>query len=254
MINSAILKKEIKEIFRTFRWWVIPVVFLFFAFSAPASVKFLPELLKGQLEAQNIKVIFPEPGPTEAIVEYLKSLGQMGMLAVILLSMGLISDERSKGILAQILVKPASRASVVLSKFLVHGIYLTLSVLLSAIACFAYTVAIFGKADIGDFTISISLYTLYILLIFSITLFFSAIMRSQIAAGGLALLSFFVLSILPATTSYFSKYSPAALSTITVNILQNKPAENILVPVAITLAMISLLLAAAISTFNKQEL
>lgn len=254
MIKAAMLKKEIAEIFKTYRWWVIPVVFLFFAFSAPASVKFLPELLKGQLEAQNIKIAFPEPGPIEALAEFFKNLGQMGMLAVILLTMGLISDERSKGILAQILVKPVSRASVVLSKFIIHGGYLTLSVLLSSAACLLYTIAIFGETDIGNFVAGISVYMLYLLLVFSVTLFFSAIVRSPIAAGGFALLSFFALSIMPALGQVLSKYSPPALSSIAINIIQEKPATDVIWPIAVTLLMITVLLAAAVLLFNKQEL
>lgn len=254
MIKSAMTKKEIAEIFKTYRWWVIPVVFLFFAFSAPASVKFLPELLKGQLEAQNIKITFPEPGPIEALAEYFNSLGQMGMLAVILLSMGLISDERSKGVLAQVLVKPASKASIVMSKFLVHGSYLLISLLLSATGCFVYTIAIFGGTPVGEFAVAVSAYSLYILLIFTVTLFFSSVVRSQIAAGGFALLSFFVLSLIPAIGQTFSTYSPAALSGFAVNTIQRKPVDDITAAVMVTVLMIAVLLTAAISIFNKQEL
>lgn len=254
MIKAATIKKEFLEIFSTYRWWVIPVVFLFFAFSAPASVKFLPELLKGQLEAQNIKITFPEPGPVEALVEYLNNLGQMGMLAVILLSMGIVSEERSKGILSQILVKPVSRASIVLSKFLAHGSYLAASLLVSAGACYLYTYVIFGRSDISRFTTSVLLFMLYILLVFSITLFFSSITRSQIAAGGFALLAFFVLSILPALGMSLSKYSPGALYSYAVNILKSKPYDDLTPVVLVTVILISLFLAAAIAIFNKQEI
>lgn len=254
MINGAILKKEMSEILRTYRWWMIPLVFLFLAFSAPASVKFLPELLKGQLEAQNIKMTFPEPGPIEALTEYFKNLGQMGMLAVILLSMGLISEERSKGILSQLLAKPVSRASIVLSKFIVHGAYLALSVILSAGACFLYTLAIFGPSNANGFAAATAVYLLFLLLIFTVALFFSAILHSQIAAGGFALLSFFAVSIMPTLGKTLSEYSPAALSSIAVNIVQAKPVDNIAGPAIITVVLIGILLTTSIAILNKQEL
>lgn len=254
MINPALIKKEIKEIARTYRIWLVPLIFLFIGFSAPASAKFLPAILKGQLQAKHIKIQLPEPSALEAFAQYSKNLVQLGVLAVILLTMGLISEEKAKGVLAQVLTKPVKRAAIITSKFFVNGIFLIMSLAVGAAGCYLYTVALFGEAKLKYFAQANLALMLYMLLIFTVALFFSGLLSNQIMAGGLSLLFVFGLSILPAVISVLDKYTPAGLVGLADKFFQGSAGvSKILWPAITTIVFIALLLFIGGFIFERQE-
>lgn len=254
MFNIAFFKKELKEILRTYRLWVVPVIFIFIGLSSIASAKFLPEILKEQLKAQNIKIQIPEQTAVDAFVSYFKNLNQIGILAVILLTMGLVSEERVKGVLAQILTKPLKRTSVITSKFLVHGGFMILSAILGAIIAYLYTLGLFKQPDFNKFALANMLLLVYLLLVFTITLFFSALLENQILAGGLSLIAIFTLSILPSINRFFEKYAPSALLSLANETVKNVNKFNqAYVPVVVSVLLIVVLLAVAAFIFKRQE-
>lgn len=255
MFNLAFVKKEIKEIARTYRWWLVPLIFLFIGLSAPASAKFLPDILKGQLEAQDIKIQLPEPSAVEAYAQYSKNLIQIGALAVILLTMGLISEEKAKGVLAQVLTKPVKRSAVITSKFIVHGVFLILSLAIGAVGGYLYTLGLFKGADLVDFIQGNLALALYTLLIFTVTLLYSVLLPNQIMAGGLSLLTLFALSLSTAINRFFEEYTPAGLPGLADKFLKNSADFSLVLwPAVGALFLMAILTAAAAAIFKQQEL
>lgn len=249
------LKKEFKEILKTYKIWVVPAIFLFFGLLSPIAVKLLPEILKPQMEAQGIVFKLPPPSAVDSFQQFYKNLAQLGMFAVILLSMGLVSEERSRGILELLLTKPLSRSAVVLSKFTAQTFLVVGSILFSAIACYLYTLALFAKGDFALFIQGTLLFLIYNILIIAITLFFSTVMRNQIAAGGLALTSFFLLSSLPLIHRVFADYSPSVLGSLANDIVSGKASFSAASwPIAFSLALTMLFLVLSSLIFNRQEL
>lgn len=108
----AYFKKELLSIVKTYRIWVIPSIFLFFALMSPPVAKFAPEIIKTALP-KGLTLKIPPPTILDAFAQYAKNLTQIGILAVILLSMGLVSEEKAKGTLQLVVTKPVSRANVV---------------------------------------------------------------------------------------------------------------------------------------------
>jgi ABC-2 type transport system permease protein len=251
---SALLKKEVKELFRTYRFWVLPAVFLFIALSAPVSAKFLPEILSSQLEQQNIKLILPEPSAAEAFQAYFKNLIQIGLPAVVLLSMGLVAQEKAGGVLTQVMAKPVGRWAVVLSKWVVHGIWFELSLAVAAAGCYLYTLFLFGRADAGSFVVANLLFAPYLLLIFSLTLSASAVFDNPITAGLLAFGGFFGVSLLPLFGGFWARYSPAALSDAAYKTIAGQAvAPNAVGPLIVAVGLVVVLLAGGILLFNRKE-
>jgi len=255
MNSFKFLKKEFKEILKTYKIWVVPLIFIFFGLMSPIVVKLLPKILEGQMKAQNIAFKMPTPTAIESFSQYFKNLSQMGALAVILLSMGIVSEEKAKGTLQLVLTKPVSRTSVIISKLIAQSMLVCLSVLLGAICCYFYTLVLFKEGNAGLFSQSTVLYIIYYLLLIAITLFFSTLFSNQVAAGGVSLIFFFGLTILPSISQFMAKYSPYALTVIADNILKK---EDVFSksgwPLLISVILIIILLVLSCQIFSRQEL
>lgn len=253
-MSWPLIKKEFREVYRTYRIWVVPALFLFFGLSAPVSAKFLPEIAKAQLEAQKIAIDFPQPGILDAYSQYLKNLAQLGVLAVILLSMGLVGEERARGILAQILTKPLSRSAVVLSKFVAHGSFLAGCAFLGALAGYLYTLALFGGGHPVRFLGATLAFTVYLLVVFCVTLLLTVVWRSQILAGGAALLAMLALSLATVASRFLERYSPAGLPSLAEKFVKgNASFSTAAVPLLTSVLTIAVLLALAVLVFRRQE-
>ena len=255
MSGATFAKKEFKEILKTYKIWVVPLIFVFFGFLSPITTKLLPQILKGQMEAQNINIQLPEPSALESYSQYFKNLSQTGALAAILLSMGLVSEEKSKGTLHLILTKPVSRTMVVLSKYLAQSVLIVGSSIAGAVICYLYTWVLFGEGSLNSFSQSVVLYSVYYLLLIAITLFFSTLFSNQIAAGGAALISLFAITVLPGLSGFLADYSPYALTIIADEVIKGE--ERIGAggwPLLISVALIIAFLVSSCVVFERQEL
>ncbi len=115
MSGYVFFKKEVKAIFKTYRIWLIPLIFIFFGILSPVSAKFLPAILKAAMQADTTQKVFlqikiPEPTQTDAYLQWVKNLSQFGMLTLILISMGLVAEEKARGTLALVVTKPVSNS------------------------------------------------------------------------------------------------------------------------------------------------
>ncbi|MFA5867313.1 MAG: ABC transporter permease [Actinomycetota bacterium] len=252
----AFLKKEFTAIFKTYRWWVIPLVFLIFALMSPPTAKLTPELLKSVMpKGMNIKL--PEPTLIDAFAQWFKNLSQMGLLAVILLTMGIVAEEKSSGTILLIVTKPISRANVVLSKFAAQVTWMSASFMLAAAVCYGYAIMIFKFDRIAEFVQANVLFVLYFVVIIAVTIFFSTVLKNQIAAGGLSLVTALLLSLVSSLSQTFDKYAPTGLTTVGSKIALGQTGTELtqaIWPVLTSLVLIAGLLLAAIVVFNREEL
>ncbi len=112
MKNSAfyiLLKKEVRELFRSGKAIVFVVVFLFFGLLSPIAAKYLPAIIGSIGETQKIQIIIPEPSWLDAVAQYIKNLTQLCTFIIIIIFMGIVSREKESGTAVFLLVKPVSR-------------------------------------------------------------------------------------------------------------------------------------------------
>jgi ABC-2 type transport system permease protein len=190
---AVLVKKELREQVRTHRLTVMVAVFLLFGLISPLTAKMLPELLK--MAGEGMVPQLPTPTSLDALDQYLKNLTQMGLLAIILTAMGTIARERERGTAAMTLCKPVSRAAFVVSKFVAHGLVLAAAMAVGALACYYYVAIIWTPYDAAAFLASNGLLGLYLLVVLGLTLLASALFKRQLAAGGVAMGIFILLSI-----------------------------------------------------------
>ena len=103
----TVFRKEMQEQWRTYRFLIVAAVFAAFGLASPLLAKFTPEMLKvipglppGLLEA------IPAPTVTDAISQYVKNMSQFGILLALLVTMGVVVQEKERGTAAFFLTRP----------------------------------------------------------------------------------------------------------------------------------------------------
>jgi len=190
----VLLRKEFKEQFKTNKILIVAAVFLFFGLSTPVMTKYLPEIIKSMPSTGGIIIEMPTPTSNDALVSYTSDISQFGVLMAVLVAMGAIAKEVESGTAAMVLSKPVGRLAFILAKLKAEGFTFLVALILGGLACWGYTVLLFGDANALGFLYQNLLLGLFFALCLGITLFFSSLMKSQLAAGGLAIALIIFLS------------------------------------------------------------
>jgi ABC-2 type transport system permease protein len=199
-----LLKKEILEQLRTYRLLIVGGIFLFFGLSTPILLKYLPEIIK--LAGEQIPVEIPPPTAIQSLAEFAGTIGQIGVLVAVLVSMGVIANELKNGTAFMTLSKPVTHSAFVNAKFIAMSLTFIVSLILSALCCYAYTVWIIGPASFLPFIAQTLLLGLFLLFCLAVTVLFSSFFKSSLAAGGLAIAVIIgqqVISSIPYIGNYF---------------------------------------------------
>ena len=205
----ALLKKELREQFRSYRLLIAVIVFLILDISGPIITSLTPALLSNL--GQGVTITLPPMTATDALQSYLKNMLQLAPLVFILLTMGCVADERNRGTAITVLTKPVPRNHFVLAKFCAYELTLLLSIVLAAAGTYYYTDLLFSALPFASFLL-INL-ALFLLLSGSLafTVLASVCFRNAIAAGGLAFVGTIALLLLPSFNATIAEALPSVL-------------------------------------------
>jgi ABC-2 type transport system permease protein len=210
MSFAASLRKELLELLRTSRLVVLGVVLVFFGLTSPLLARYTPELIKLVPGGEELADVIPEPTVADAVTQYIKNMGQFGVLLALLLTLGAVSQEKERGTAAIVLVKPLPRGVFLAAKSAALALAFTGAIALAAAASYYYTVLLFEPLDAGGWLALNGLMVVYLLVYIALTLFCSVVTRSQAAAGGLALGLLIVLGLIGAIPG-LGEYLPGQL-------------------------------------------
>ncbi|HEY97478.1 MAG TPA: ABC transporter permease [Dehalococcoidia bacterium] len=248
---APLLKKELKEQFKTYRWLIVGGIFLLFGITTPLMFKYLPEILEFAGEQLTI-IEIPPPTAVQSLSEYASTIGQIGILVAVLVAMGSIANELRHGTAIMTMSKPVSRLAFVSAKFIAMSLTFLGSMVLASIFCFAYTVWLIESADIQAFIGLNLLLGLFLVFCLAITLLFSSFFKSSLAAGGLALAVIVAqagLAVLPR----FGDYMPGKLLGWGNNLLTGN-GESYWWALAITIGVICFCIYFAQRTLKHKDL
>ena len=203
----AFLEKELMEIRRTWRIWVLPGMLVFFGLTSPIIAAVTPDLVRSMAAAQpGVVIQLPAPTALDASAQFIKSLNQFVLLAIVIAGAGAVSGERRSGTAILVLAKPLSRGGFVLAKLVSQVALLLAATALGTATCLAMTAVVFDASTAARLVHAVALWLLLaILLVVVMTLFSTAFLSRGAAAG--AGLGFYFLMIL------FSNWAPAARYT-----------------------------------------
>jgi ABC-2 type transport system permease protein len=251
----ALYKKELLEQWRTYRVLIALVVFAILGISGPLITSLTPDLVSNL--GQGIKIILPPLTARDALNSSLKNMLQLAPLAFILLAMGCVADERSRGTAVTVLTRPVPRSLFVLAKFCAYELTLVLSVTLAAVGTYYYTAWLFRPLPAGAFVL-LQLALLVLLSIsLALTVLASASFRNAIAAGGLAFIGTLALLLLPSFNSTLAQILPSALFSadrVARLLTANAAPLDILQPLLGGTGLVVLLTALACLILQRQEL
>jgi ABC-2 type transport system permease protein len=182
-----VLRKEITEQWRTRRFLIVAAVLILFGLASPLLAKLVPELLGSIPDMPaGLADIIPEATLADAVSQYIKNMSQFGILLAVLMSMGVVTQEKERGTAVMVLTHPVSRLTFLLAKFVAIGITFTVSMAAAALACWYYTLLIFEALPWGPFLALNGLMLVVFLVYVAVTLLCSTLARTQGAAAGLA--------------------------------------------------------------------
>jgi len=250
---GPLLRKELLEQWRTRRLLVVAVVFTIFGIGSPLLARYTPELIKA-VGGANFEIIFPTPTLKDAVDQFLKNVGQAGILTAILLAMGSVATEKERGTAALLLSKPASRAAFLAAKLTALATTLAISVLVASIGAYAYTAFLFETPEIVGWTGMTALLLLSFFGFAGLTFLGSTLMRSAIAAAGIGIGGMIVVAIVSALPNV-GPYTPVGLSGAPAEALALGSDPGPLIgPVLANVVLVVVLAMLSWVSFRRQEL
>jgi ABC-2 type transport system permease protein len=244
-------RKEWIELIRSYRLLVAAIVLLFFGLTSPVLAKFTPELMN-LIPTGGITIQMPPPTVMDAVGQYVKNMSQFSVLLALLLTMGVVAQEKDKGTAAMLLVKPLPRSAFLGAKFLGLAVMFAICLAAAGLGAYYYTLLLFQGLNIGYWLVLNLFLFVYVLVIVAVTLLCSTVMKSQIAAGGLALGLIVVASALGSLLR-LGKYLPGELISWGVRLMQGDTTAA-WVALGVSLGLIVVPLLAASLVFRTQEL
>ena len=251
---GAFLRKEVSEIFRTWRIWVLPGIILFFATTGPLLARFQAELIATVMPAGQggISIQVPEPTYADAYLQWTKNLSQLVLFAVIIMFGGMVSGEKRSGTAVLVLTKPISRAAFIMAKFVSYAGLLVSAVVVGALLTWGITYAIFGEAPFTQIAEATAVWLVFAVLFVALMELLSAALDSQAGAAGLGFLAYILLSIASLWGPLF-RYSPAGLISAP-NALIIGEADSLLWPIVASVLLTLAALAGSVAIFRRREL
>lgn len=250
---KVLCRKEGLELVRTNKIFILPLLYLAFGFFSPLITKMMPDILAGM--GQDIQIILPELTWVDSFSQLFKNYNQIMFLALILLFMGSVAEEKNKGTAILVLTKPVSRTYFVLAKGLMALIVVVLSVLLSYGACLLYTTILFPGVEIIPTVEAMLLYIASAIFLLGVIIGSSALVSNQVLAGGLTLGIYSLAYIVSMLSAGVRKYGPASLSSYQDSILQGQTTLQEAAPAALVAIFLGIaIFFLGIYKFKTQEL
>lgn len=250
-----ILNKEILEMGRNFKWIWFPISFILLGVSEPITTYYMPQILDSVGDLPEGAVIkFPTPSAPEVLFQSIAQYNTIGLLIIVLASMGLIAAERKNGVAELILVKPVSYFSYVTAKWAGAMLLLWVAYFLGFLASWYYVIILFEHVSFTVFFISFGVYGLWLSFALTVTVFFNTVFKSPGVVGFVSLATIIILNLVSGMLAHVLEWSPAQISDYTSTILTggNMPDEA-WGAIAVTAGCIVGLLALSVSVFRKKE-
>lgn len=252
---GTFVEKEFLEIVRTWRIWVLPGMALFFAVTGPPMAKWTPQILQavaGMPAEAAIKLLGHAPNVFDSYAQWLKNLSQVIFFALVIIYGGLVSSERNSGTAVLVLTKPISRASFVLAKVFVHGVFLAAVLVGGTLVTWGMTALVFGVAPAGPLWQASLSWLVLAWFFLAVMSALSVFIDSQAGAAGVGIGVWAALA-LAALSPTMVLFSPAGLIVSPSAVAQGAPFPSVW-PVITSIAASVALAGAAAWGFGTKEL
>lgn len=252
----TLFQKEVLENWRNFKWVWVPLVIILLAIMDPITNYYLPQLIDivgGMPDGAAFEV--PVPSIEEAIMMSLSQLSTLGILVLVLISMGTITSERKSGISELVLAKPVSFRNYITAKWVSWIALVWVSLILGMAMIWYYGNLLFGEISLVTIALVIFFYGLWLTLVMTLSLFYNTLFNSSGVVAFFTIATIMVLSLVTQVFSHILTWSPNKLSEhIHEMLLVEEISMDLIWTSIITIAVIIILLLASIQLMSKKEL
>lgn len=249
----ALVRKEGLEIRRTWRLWVLPGLLIFFGVTSAIIADATPALIRSAASDQpGVVINLPAPVALDAYLQWVKSLQQIVLIALIIASADLIAGEKRGGTVILVVTKPISRTAFILAKVTAQLALLFTAAVAGTLTCWLGTRVIFGTAPVGVLLTATAIWFAGACGITGVMALVSVEMRATAGAAGIGIALYAALA-LAAAWGPARAHSPAGIADAVNQALHGRQ-SGLLWPVITSILLGGACLALAIARFRRQEL
>ncbi|MGP4079637.1 ABC transporter permease [Pseudalkalibacillus sp. R45] len=252
----AVFRRENLENWRNFKWIWVPIVFILLGVMDPISMYYLPKIIEatgGLPDGASLNL--PQYRPEDIIMSSLSQFSQLGVLIIVLMTMGLIARERRSGVAELVLVKPVKYRTYITAKWSATSLLVLVSLTCGLLMCWYYTNILFGELSFQQFLQVWGFYSFWLLFVVSISMFMNTLVKNS---GAVAFLTFITIFISSIVTKIFSKYlvwSPNRLSEYIMDAINTGSIPGELLGTAgVTSVLVLLLITGSVFMLKTKEM
>lgn len=247
----AFVKKEFMENIKNYRFLIMFAVFLIFGMISAFLAKYTPEILSALSADMEMS---SEPAALDAWKQYYKNISGVGFSVFLILYGSCLSGEYSKGTLVLMVTKGLSRRAVILAKYTVAAVLMTISYWVSYAAAYGYTDFLWTDTALSNLALAaVALWMvgfLYLSILMIGCVLFKQTFTSILFTGGVVACISLIGMVEP-----LDKFSPFILATKNVDLISGAAAwDDFIIPALISGAVSILGLVIAVRLFNKKQL
>lgn len=249
----AFTKKEFLECFRTSKLVIIMVVFLLLGIMNPVLTKITPELLSS-LQSEGMTISVAETTALDSWAQYYKNMPQMGLIVLVIIFSGILTNEISKGTLINVLTKGLKRSTVILAKITMAVTVWTVSYILAFLVSYFYTEYFWPDGSCENLVLAaMCLWLFGVMLLASIMLgsvIFKGMAGCILFTGGTVVVMF-IVNLFPK----ISEYNPLLLASGNMNLITGAmDTGDIVKPIIVCILLIITFLFSSCSIFKRIHL
>lgn len=246
--------KELKELWKTYKFLILCAVLLLFGMSSPLLAKLTPKLFSQIDLGLGTPLQLPDATFLDAYAQFFKNMTQICLIVLVLVLSGTIPHELKSGTAMLMLSKGLSRHGFILSKYTASLLCWSVSYALSAAVCFGYTQFLFPEQSPKSLGMALfALWLFWAFLLACVTL--GGVLFSQTYAGALltggGVILCYLLGLLPGAR----RLTPSFLASCGLDLVQGTvPVQEAFPALLLTAALSALLLLGSILIFRKKQL
>ncbi|GGA89209.1 ABC transporter permease [Ornithinibacillus halotolerans] len=252
----TLLKKELLENWRNKKWIWVPLVIILLSIMDPLTTYFMPQILDsvgGMPEGTVIEM--PEFAPAEVVLITLGQLSSLGVLIVVLITMGTITGERKSGVSELVLVKPVSFWNYISAKWVSFLLLVWASLFFGILVHWYYINILFGNLSFTEFLTIFFFFGVWLTFVVSLTIFYSSVVKSTGLVAFFTILTIMAMSLVTEIFQYVLDWSPNNLSDyIFESLVNGEVVSDLWITAGITFGISLLLLVSSVQIFKRKEM
>lgn len=245
------LKKEWLENSRSHKALALLLISIIFGILGPLTALLMPEIMAGILP-KKLQEAIPDPTYLDSYSQYFKNINQLGLILLVFLFSGSLTQEFTRGTLINLITKGLSKKAIILEKFIMMTLIWSISYILGSLTQYAYTLYYFNNHGQHKLIVYGTSW-IFGLLLLSLILFYSVIFRKTagvLIACLMTIVAFFISGFFKVT----KEWNPMLLIQKQSQILSGQyDIKDLLQPTLLVIGIILISLISAKVIFEKSE-